>query len=79
MQINNIQTKFAIGDKVYILHHNEIKNGRIYLIDVNINIFNGGRVTDVYYKIADKNNKFIGSFQEELLYENEVKLMTGRI
>ena len=79
MQINNIQTKFAIGDKVYFLHRNEIKNGKIYLIDVDITIFNGGRVIDVYYKIADKNNKFIGSFQEELLYENEVKLMTGRI
>lgn len=79
MQINNIQTKFAIGDKVYFLHHNEIKNGKIYLMDVNIAIFNGGRITDVYYKIADKNNRFIGSFQEELLYEDEVKLIAGRI
>lgn len=79
MQINNIQTKFAIGDKVYFLHQNEIKHGKIYLIDVNVTIFNGGRVTDVYYKIADKNNKFIGNFAEELLYEDETKLMTGRI
>lgn len=79
MQINNIQTKFAIGDKVYFLHRNEIKNGKIYLIDINVTVFNGGSIIDVYYKIADKNNRFIGSFAEELLYEDEVKLITGRI
>lgn len=79
MQINSIQTKFSIGDKVYFLHRNEVKNGKIYLIDINVTVFNGGSITDVYYKIADKNNKFIGSFQEELLYEDKVKLMTGRI
>lgn len=79
MEINNIQTRFSIGDKVYFLHRNEVKNGKIYLIDINVIVFNKEFITDVYYKIADKDNRFVGSFQEELLYEDEVKLMTGRI
>ena len=77
MKINNIQTKFAIGDEVYFLHHNEIKNGKIYLIDININISNGNIIREIYYKIADNTNRFIGEFAEELLYENKLELITG--
>ena len=50
MEIDKIKTKYQIGDKVYFLHRNEIRNGTIYLIEVNLTIFNGGVIKDIYYK-----------------------------
>ena len=29
MEINKIKTKFAIGDKVYLLHNNKVVKGKI--------------------------------------------------
>ena len=77
MEINKITTKYQIGDRVYFLHRNEIRSGIIYLIDVNLTIFNGGTIRDIYYKIADKDCKLIGEFAEELLYESKTKLIHG--
>ena len=77
MEINKIKTKFDIGDKVYLLHRNKIIQAEIYLIDVNITIFNGCKIRDVYYKLADYDNKLIGEFAEDLLYETKEQLING--
>ena len=76
MEINKIKTKFSIGDKVYLLHNNKVVKGKIYLIEVNITICYHDRFIDIYYKVADKDNKLIGTFPEEFLYETELELMT---
>lgn len=77
MEIDKIRTKFAVGDEVYLLYRNEIRSGIIYSIDVNLTIFNGGIIKDIYYRIADKESKLIGEFAEELLYESKTELIHG--
>ena len=77
MQIDKIKTKFNIGEKVYFLHNDSITSGKIYLIEINLTVFNGTIIREIYYKIADINDRFIGTFTEELLYESELELITG--
>ena len=76
MEINKIKTKFDIGDKVYLMHRNKIIQGKIYLIEITITVCYHDRFRDIYYKVADSDNKLIGTFPEDHLYKTELELMT---
>lgn len=77
MQIGKIKTKFNVDDVIYVLHKNECKKCRIYMIEINIQIVMNDIIYEIYYKLCDKNGLTIGTFTEDLLYENELDLMVG--